>query len=41
MAIKLPTFKRNNGKAKMLSLLNEIQAFLLIGGEGETLSMYQ
>ena len=39
--MKLPTFKKDNGKAKMLSLLNEIQAFLRIGGDGETLSMYQ
>lgn len=41
MAITFPSFKKHNGKAKMLSLLNEIQAFLLMGSEGETLSMYQ
>jgi hypothetical protein len=41
MAITFPSFKKHNGKAKMLSLLNEIQAFLLMGSEGEPLSMYQ
>jgi hypothetical protein len=39
--MKLPLFKKDNGKAKMMSLLNEIQAFLRIGGDGETLSIYQ
>ena len=41
MAIIPSSFKKHNGQAKMLTLLNEIQGFLRIGDEGETLSMYQ